>query len=48
MLTIWQFVVKQRTSLGFPLATRAEAGAPNNLMKLNVSQENFSNLMLKY
>jgi len=28
MLTILQYVVKQRTSLGFPLATRAEAGAP--------------------
>jgi len=28
VLTILQCVVKQRTSLGFPLATRAEAGAP--------------------
>ena len=28
MPTILQYVVKQRTSLGFPLATRAEAGAP--------------------
>jgi len=28
MLTILQYVVKQRTSLGFPLATRTEAGAP--------------------
>jgi len=27
LLTILQYVVKQRTSLGFPLATRAEAGA---------------------
>jgi len=26
--TILQYVVKQRTSLGFSLATRAEAGAP--------------------
>jgi len=28
MLTILQYVVKQRTSLGFSLATRTEAGAP--------------------
>ena len=28
MLTILQYLVKQRTSLGFPLATRRKAGAP--------------------
>jgi len=38
VLTILQYVVKQRTSLGFPLATGLEHH--NNLMKLNVSQEN--------
>jgi len=27
-LTILQYIEKQRTSLGFPLATRAEAGTP--------------------
>jgi len=49
MLTILQYVVKQRTSLGFLLATRAEADTScNNVMKLNISQENFSNLILKY
>jgi len=45
--TILQYVIKQRTSLGFPLEPEQRLAHHNNLMKLDVGQENFSNLMLK-
>ena len=50
-LTVLQYVVKQRTSLGLPLATRTDRGWCTIIilmkLKFNVSQKNFSNLMLK-
>jgi len=40
MLTILQYVVKQRTGLGFRWQPEQRLAHHNNLMKLNVSQEN--------
>ena len=48
MFTILQYVVKQSTSLGFHWQPEQRLAHHNNLMKLNVSQENFSKLMLTY